>query len=92
MDKRAYHAFFSNETADNWRNYRKAKRSANKAVSVAKSTHHDDIEKKLDASDGERSLNRLKRQAENITKFHGLNDEHSSIWMDHRQMLDRWRD
>ncbi|VDO93774.1 unnamed protein product [Heligmosomoides polygyrus] len=64
-----YHVFLGDRTADNWREYQKAKKAAKKAVAVAKATHYGDVYRKLESS-GERYLYRLAktrhRQTEDI--------------------------
>ncbi|VDP06299.1 unnamed protein product [Heligmosomoides polygyrus] len=85
--KRLYHVFIGDKTVDNWRNYREAKKAAKKAVAGAKAAHYADVNEKLETRDGERYLYRLAkarcRQAEDIEKFFGINDENGHPLMDH---------
>ncbi|EYC44370.1 hypothetical protein Y032_0463g1909 [Ancylostoma ceylanicum] len=94
--KRLYHLFLDNKTEDNWRSYREAKRSAKKAVAAAKAAHYDEVCKKLDSKDGERFIYRLaksrQRQADDVEKFHGVNDEQGLLLMDRKMVMQRWRD
>ncbi|VDO71371.1 unnamed protein product [Heligmosomoides polygyrus] len=94
--KRLYHAFLSDKTADNWRIYQEAKRAARKAVAVAKASHYEDVNEKLDTRDGERQLYRLAkaqhRQSEDIEKFFGINDENGHLLMNRRRAMEQWHD
>ncbi|KAL6729362.1 hypothetical protein Aduo_000423 [Ancylostoma duodenale] len=94
--KRLYHLLLENKTADNWRSYREAKRAAKKAVAAAKAAHHDEVSKKLDSKGGERFIYQLaksrQRQAADVEKFHGVNDEKDQLLMDRKMAKQRWRD
>ncbi|VDO83058.1 unnamed protein product [Heligmosomoides polygyrus] len=58
-DKSLYHMFLGEKRADNWRKYQEAKKVAKKTVAVARATHYDDINEKLELRDGEQFLYRL---------------------------------
>ncbi|EYC04247.1 hypothetical protein Y032_0089g2306 [Ancylostoma ceylanicum] len=94
--KRLHHLFLDNKTEDNWRSYREAKRTAKKAVAATKAAHHDEVCKKLDSKDGERFIYRLAKsrhnRADDIEKFHGVNDEQGLLLMDRKMVVQRWRD
>ncbi|VDP02073.1 unnamed protein product [Heligmosomoides polygyrus] len=57
--KSLYHAFLSDKTAEKSRLYQEAKKSAKRAVAVARATHYDDVNERLESRDGERFLYRL---------------------------------
>ncbi|VDO87720.1 unnamed protein product [Heligmosomoides polygyrus] len=84
------------KTADNWWNYKEAKKAAEKAVTVAKAPHYRDLNEKLESRDGERYLYRLAkfrhRQTENIEKFFVINDENGHLLTDRKKALKRWCD
>ncbi|EYC33056.1 hypothetical protein Y032_0002g578 [Ancylostoma ceylanicum] len=94
--KRLYHVYLRSKTAENWSKYREARRTAKKAVATAKAAHYEVINKELDTRDGERLVYRLaksrKRQAEDVEKFHGINDEHGQLLMDYGKVRERWHD
>ncbi|EYB84459.1 hypothetical protein Y032_0316g2296 [Ancylostoma ceylanicum] len=94
--KRLYQVYLRSKTADNWSKYREARRTAKKAVAVAKAAHYEVINKELDTRDGKRLVYRLvnsqKRQAEDVEKFHGINDEHGQLLMDYGKVRERWHD
>ncbi|KAL6724016.1 hypothetical protein Aduo_018954 [Ancylostoma duodenale] len=82
--KRLYHIFLGNKTDDNWQKYLEAKKAAKKAVAATKAEHYDNVSKKLDEKDGgERLIYRLarsrQRQAEDVGKFYGVDDEHEEF-------------
>ncbi|EYB95139.1 hypothetical protein Y032_0163g3477 [Ancylostoma ceylanicum] len=84
------------KTANNWRKYRDARRTANEAVATAKATHYEESNKELDTRDGERLIYRLaksrKRQAEGVEKFHEINDEHGKLLVNYRKVRERLHD
>uniref|UniRef100_A0A183GUU7 DHC_N1 domain-containing protein n=1 Tax=Heligmosomoides polygyrus TaxID=6339 RepID=A0A183GUU7_HELPZ len=52
--KRLYHAFLSDKTAEKWRLYQEAKKSAKRAVAVARATYYDDdVNERLGTHNGE---------------------------------------
>ncbi|EYB87751.1 hypothetical protein Y032_0258g462 [Ancylostoma ceylanicum] len=75
--KRRYHAFLDHKTPDNWRVYRVAKKAAKKAVATTKAAYYDESRQ---------------RKAEDIEKFHGINDERGQLLMHRKQVTRRWRD
>ncbi|EYC11993.1 hypothetical protein Y032_0048g1551 [Ancylostoma ceylanicum] len=94
--KRRYHAFLDRKTPDNWRAYCAAKKAAKKAVAMTKAAYYDEVSRELNTRDGERFIYRLaksrQRKAEDIEKFHGINDERGQLLMDRKQVTKRWRD
>ncbi|VDP10495.1 unnamed protein product [Heligmosomoides polygyrus] len=90
--KRLYHAFLSDKTAEK---YQEEKKSAKRAVAVARATHYDDVNERLESRDGGRILYRLAnfchRQTEDVEKFFGINDENGHLLMDRKMALNRWR-
>ncbi|VDO72001.1 unnamed protein product [Heligmosomoides polygyrus] len=77
--KSLYHVFLGDKTAVNWQKYQKAKKAAKKAVTVAKATHHSEVNEKHTSRDGGRYFYRLAktrhRHTEDIEKIFGINDE-----------------
>ncbi|VDP50694.1 unnamed protein product [Heligmosomoides polygyrus] len=94
--KSLYHVFLGEKTAVNWRRYQEATKAAKKAVAVAKATHYEDVNEKLESRYGERYLCQLAkfrhRQTEDIEKFFGINDENGRLLMERKKALKRWRD
>ncbi|VDP11327.1 unnamed protein product [Heligmosomoides polygyrus] len=73
-----------------------AKKAAKKAVAVAKAVNCDDLSDELETRDGERHLYRLAtarhRQAEDIEKFLGINDEDGHLLTNRKRAMKQWRD
>ncbi|VDO81652.1 unnamed protein product [Heligmosomoides polygyrus] len=94
--KRLYHVFIGDKTVCNWRNYREARKAAKKAVAAAKAAYYAEVSEKLETRDGKRYLYRLAkarcRQAEDIEKFFGINDENGHLLMDRKRAVKQWRD
>ncbi|EYB91330.1 hypothetical protein Y032_0207g2031 [Ancylostoma ceylanicum] len=63
---------------------------------MTKAAYYDEVSRKLNTRDGERFIYRLaksrQRKAEEIEKFHGINDERGQLLMDRKQVTKRWRD
>ncbi|VDP25402.1 unnamed protein product [Heligmosomoides polygyrus] len=74
---------------------KEAKKPAKKAVAVARATHYDDVNGRLESRDGERFFYRLAKvrhhQTEDVEKFFGINDENGHLLMDRKMVLNRWR-
>nr|CDJ83061.1 Retrotransposon and Integrase domain containing protein [Haemonchus contortus] len=51
-EKKQYHAFLIEKTADNWQRYQIAKKEAKKAVASEKAAHYADLNKELESRDG----------------------------------------
>uniref|UniRef100_A0A7I4Z2I9 DDE-1 domain-containing protein n=1 Tax=Haemonchus contortus TaxID=6289 RepID=A0A7I4Z2I9_HAECO len=75
-EKKQYHAFLIEKTADNWQRYQIAKKEAKKAVASEKAAHYADLNKELESRD---------------EKLSGINDENGHL-TDRRQTLKRWRE
>ncbi|VDO81650.1 unnamed protein product [Heligmosomoides polygyrus] len=67
-----------------------------KAVAAAKAAYYAEVSEKLETRDGKRYLYRLAkarcRQAEDIEKFFGINDENGHLLMDRKRAVKQWRD
>ncbi|VDO18669.1 unnamed protein product [Heligmosomoides polygyrus] len=91
--KRLYNAFLSEKTADNWRIYEEANRAAKKSVAVAKTSHYDEDNEKLEMRDAERQLywvaKTRHRQGEDIEKFFCINDENGHPLMNLKRAVER---
>ncbi|VDO75745.1 unnamed protein product [Heligmosomoides polygyrus] len=76
--------------------YQEAKKAGKKAVAVAKAAHYDDLSNQLETRDGERHLYRLSkarhREAEDIEKFLGINDESGHLLAHRKRAMHRWHD
>ncbi|EYC41811.1 hypothetical protein Y032_0555g3372 [Ancylostoma ceylanicum] len=87
------HFLLEIKTADNWRKYREARRTAKKTVAMAKATHYGKSNKDLDTRDGERLIYRLakssRRQAEDVKKFREINEEHGKLLVYYRKVRER---
>ncbi|EYC03689.1 hypothetical protein Y032_0092g2565 [Ancylostoma ceylanicum] len=94
--KRLYHVCLRSKTAENWSKYREGRRTAKKAVATTKAAHYEVINKELDTRDCERLVYRFAKsrrwQAEDVEKFHGINDEHGQLLMDYGKVWERWHD
>ncbi|VDP05276.1 unnamed protein product [Heligmosomoides polygyrus] len=66
-----------------------------KAVAVAKASHYDYLNEKLETNDSEQ-LYRLAKarhpQSEDIEKFFGIDDENGHLLMNRRRVMERWND
>ena len=64
-------------------------------ISSAKNAHYDKIISKIEGLGGEQFVYQLmklrQRQALDVEKFHGVNDEQGHFLTNRRQVLDRWR-
>ncbi|VDP18054.1 unnamed protein product [Heligmosomoides polygyrus] len=81
---RGHHVFLSDKTADEMALVSEAKKSAKRAVTIARATQLDDFNERLESRDGERFLYRLEkvrhRQTEDVEKFSSAVLWKSKFW------------
>ncbi|XP_047100263.1 uncharacterized protein LOC124718683 [Schistocerca piceifrons] len=93
--KQLYQKLLACKTDENWKDYREARNAAKKAVAAAKSAHFSQVSHKLETPTGEREIYRLakqrNKQAADIEKFCGNNDEEGKLIINSKKVAERWR-